>query len=138
MTATFSSPDSEAASMHFDQRTQAALRDAGLSTEEIQAVSETVVEATRDDADALEAFFDGLDTVYSDVDQAHSSAAFPEHAVEFLDLYTHADDLRGYLRFDTWGVYVTDGRVLNDDVVELTLGPTVHDRVRFAADRDAL
>ncbi|WP_123537988.1 DUF7532 family protein [Halosimplex salinum] len=121
--------------MHFDQRTQAALREAGLSTEAIQAVSETVVEATRDDADALEAFFADLDTVYSDMDQAHSASEFPEHAVDYLDLYTHADDLRGYLRFDSWGVYVTGGRVLNDDVVELTLGPTVHDRVRFAADR---
>ena len=66
--------------MHFDQRTQAALREAGLST----------------------------------------------------------DEIRGYLRFDTWGVSVADGRILSEDSVELTLGPTVHDRVRFAADRDAL
>jgi hypothetical protein len=28
--------------------------------------------------------------------------------------------------------------VLSEDVVELTLGPTVDDRVRFAADGDAL
>ncbi|WP_436927958.1 DUF7532 family protein [Halosimplex amylolyticum] len=124
--------------MHFDQRTQAALRDAGLSSDEIEAVSEAVVEATREDAAALESFFDGLDTVYSDMDQAHSSATFPEHAVEYLDLFTHADDIRGYLRFDSWGVPVTGGRVLSDDVVELTLGPTVDDRIRFAADRDAL
>ncbi|MFC7140456.1 hypothetical protein ACFQMA_11525 [Halosimplex aquaticum] len=124
--------------MHFDQRTQAALRDAGLSTDEIREVSEAVVEATREDADALESFFDGLDAVYSDMDRAHSSAEFPEHAVEYLDLFTHADDIRGYLRFDSWGVPVEGGRVLSDDVVELRLGPTVDDRVRFAADRDAL
>ncbi|WP_415379882.1 hypothetical protein [Halosimplex sp. TS25] len=124
--------------MHFDQRTQAALRDAGLSTDEIREVSEAVVEATREDADALESFFTGLDVVYSDMDQAHSSAEFPEHAVEYLDLFTHADDIRGYLRFDSWGVPVEGGRVLSDDVVELTLGSTVDGRVRFAADRDAL
>jgi alpha-D-ribose 1-methylphosphonate 5-triphosphate diphosphatase PhnM len=124
--------------MHFDQRTQAALRDAGLSTDEISAVSEAVVEATREDADRLESFFADRETVYSDMDRAHSTGDVQEHAVEYLDLYTHADDLRGYLRFDSWGVYVAGGRVLSDDVVELTLGPTVHDRVRFAADGDAL
>ena len=124
--------------MHFDQRTQAALRDAGLSPDELRAVSEAVVEATRADADRLESFFADLDAVYSDMDRAHGSAEFPEHAVEYLDLYTHADDIRGYLRFDTWGVSVAGGRVLSEDVVELTLGPTVHDRVRFAADRGAL
>ena len=53
-------------------------------------------------------------------------------------LYVHAADLRGYVRFDGWGAYVEDGRVLDDEVVELTLGPTVEDRVRFAADREHL
>jgi len=124
--------------MHFDQRTQRALRDAGLSTDEIRAVSEAVVEATGEDADRLEAFFADRDAVYSDMDQAHAAAEFPEHAVEYLDLFTHADDIRGYLRFDTWGVPVEGGRVLSEDVVELRLGPTVNDRVRFAPDRDAL
>jgi len=129
--------------MHFDQRTQAALREAGLSTAEIRAVSESVVEATRDAADRLEAFFADRETVYSDLDRAHGSAEFPEHTVEALDLYTHADDIRGYLRFESWGVYVEGGRVLGDDpddpaVVELTLGPTVHDRVRFAGSREEL
>ncbi|WP_135366186.1 DUF7532 family protein [Halosimplex halophilum] len=124
--------------MHFDQRTQAALREAGLSTEEIRAASERVVEATREAADDLEAFFADRDAVYSDMDQAHSAEEFPEHAVDYLDLFTHADDIRGYLRFDSWGVPVTGGRVLSEDVVELSLGPTVDDRVRFAADRDAL
>jgi hypothetical protein len=126
--------------MHFDQRTQAALREAGLSTDEIRAVSASVVEATRADADRLEAFFADRGTVYSDMDRAHGAEQYPEHAVDFLDLYTHADDVRGYLRFDSWGVYVAGGRILSDDppVVELTLGPTVHSRVRFAESREEL
>jgi len=122
--------------MHFDQRTQAALREAGLSTDEIRAVSESVVEATRADADRLEAFFAGRETVYSDTDRAHGAEQLFEHAVEYLDLYTHADEIRGYLRFDTWGVSVAGGRILSEDSVELTLGPTVHDRVRFADSRE--
>jgi hypothetical protein len=124
--------------MHFDQRTQQALREFGLSTADIEEISEAVVEATAEDADALEAFFDGLDTVYSDMAMAHSASDFPEHGLEYVDLYTHADDLRGYIKFDGWGAYVEGGRVLSDSVVELTLGPTVDDRVRFAADRDEL
>ena len=35
-------------------------------------------------------------------------------------------------------VYVEDGRILDDGSVELTLGPSIHDRVRFAADRETL
>lgn len=124
--------------MHFDQRTQAALREFGLSSAEIAGISESVVEATAAEADAIEAFLAGLDTVYSDMELAHSTAEFPEHALESVDLYTHAADLRGYVSFDGWGAYVEDGRVLSESVVELTLGPTVHDRVRFAADPDAL
>lgn len=123
--------------MHFDQRTQRALRDVGgLSTDHLQDVSAAIVEATRDEADRLEAFFEGLDTVYSDMEQAHTTTEHPEHRVEYLDLYTHANDIRGYLRFDTWGVYVDGGRVLEEDLVELTLGPTVHDRVRFTTNSD--
>ncbi|MFC4542762.1 hypothetical protein ACFO5R_12600 [Halosolutus amylolyticus] len=124
--------------MHFDQRTQRALRDVGLETDDLQAASEAIVEAVAEDAAALEAFFDEHGTVYSDMDMAHSRAEFPEHAVESLDLTTHADEMRGWLRFDTWGVYVEDGRLLDDGSVELTLGPTIHDRVRFAADRETL
>ena len=124
--------------MHFDQRTQRALREFGLSTVEIREVSEAVVEATAEEAAALEAFFDGFDAVYSDMDQAHSTAEFREHGLEYVDLYTHADDLRGYVRFGGWGVYIEGGRVIDDEVVELTLGPTVEDRVRFAADREHL
>ena len=123
--------------MHFDQRTQRALREFGLSTAEVREVSEAVVEATTEEAAAIEAFFDGLDAVYSDMDRTHSTAEFPEHGLEYVDLYTHAADLRGYVKFDGWGAYVEGGRVL-DDVVELTLGPTVEDRVRFAADREHL
>ncbi|MUV88004.1 hypothetical protein GJ631_15945 [Natronomonas sp. CBA1123] len=124
--------------MHFDQRTQRALREFGLSADEVREVAEAVVEATAEEAAALEAFFEGLDTVYSDMDQAHSTAEFPEHGLEYVDCYTHAADLRGYVKFDGWGVPIEDGRVLSDEVVELSLGPTVHDRVRFAADRDDL
>ncbi|MFC4406321.1 DUF7532 family protein [Haloarchaeobius iranensis] len=124
--------------MHFDQRTQAALRDVGLTTEELQAASEGVVERVAESAAALEEFFETNDVVYSDMDQAHSTAEFPEHTVEYCDLTTHAAEMRGWLRFSTWGVYVEDGRVLDDGTVELTLGPSVNDRVRFAPTRDAL
>ena len=123
--------------MHFDQRTQAALRDAGLDDADIRAASDAVTAAVERDAERLEAFFD-RDVVYSDMERAHSAGGLNEHTVEFLDLFTHGSDLRGYLRFGTWGVPVEGGRVLSEDVVELSLGPTVHDRVRFAADKDAL
>jgi hypothetical protein len=69
---------------------------------------------------------------------AHSASDVQKHAVEHLDCYTHGADLRGYLRFDSWGVYVEGGRPLSDGKVELSLGPTVHDRVRFADDPDRL
>lgn len=124
--------------MHFDQRTQRALREFGLSTDEIREVSAAVVEATAEAAAELEAFFEGRETVYSDMEKAHSAAEFPEHDLEYVDLYTHGADLRGYVKFDGWGAYVEGGRVLSESVVELTLGPTVDDRVRFAADRDHL
>lgn len=122
--------------MHFDQREQAALREAGLSTDDIEAASGAVVAAAERDAALLEAFFE-RETIYSDMDRAHSDSAIQEHDVDSLDVYTHSADIRGYLRFDRWGVWVADGRVLSKDgcdptVVELTLGPTVHDRVRFA------
>lgn len=124
--------------MHFDPRTQAALRAVGLDTDDLEEASGLVAEAVREDAATLEAFFADGGTYCSDMDVAHSDAGIQEHEVDHLDTYTHSADLRGYLRFDSWGVYVEDGRVLNDDVVELTLGPSVHDRVRFARDADAL
>jgi len=124
--------------MHFDQRTQAALREFGLDTDEIAEISESVVDRVATDADAIEGFLSGLDTVYSDMDLAHSNAECPEHGLEYVDLYTHGADLRGYVAFDGWGAYVEGGRDLSESVVELTLGPTVNDRVRFAADPEAL
>jgi len=124
--------------MHFDQRTQQALREAGLDTAEIEAVSESVVAATREAADELESFFEDRQTVYSDMDMAHSAGDTVEHTVEYCDLYTHAADIRGYLRFDTWGVPIEGGRVLDDNLVELSLGPTIHDRVRFGPDPEEL
>ncbi|RLM59851.1 hypothetical protein DVK02_03745 [Halobellus sp. Atlit-31R] len=123
--------------MHFDQRTQAALQDVGLDREAIREASDLVAAAVERDASDLRAFFD-RDVVYSDMEKAHSTAEIHEHDVDFLDLFTHGGDLRGYLRFDAWGVPVEGGRILSDDVVELSLGPTVHDRVRFAHDADAL
>ncbi|MFD1563284.1 hypothetical protein ACFR99_06965 [Haloarchaeobius amylolyticus] len=124
--------------MHFDQRTQQALRDVGLETDDLRAASEAVVEAVAEDAAALEEFFDEHDTVYSDMDMAHSSADYPEHTVDYADITTHAAEMRGWLRFDTWGVSIEDGRLLDDGSVELTLGPTIDDRVRFAPDRETL
>jgi hypothetical protein len=124
--------------MHFDQRTQRALREAGLDANEMEAASDAVVAATQETADDLVDFFDERRVVYSDMDMAHAASDYPEHDVEYLDLTTHADEMRGWLRFDTWGAYVEDGRVLDDDLVELTLGPTIHDRVLFADARERL
>lgn len=123
--------------MHFDPRTQRALREVGLDDDALQRASELVVADVAETADRLEAFFEA-GTLYSDMTMAHTDADVQEHAVDYLDLYTHAADLRGYLRFDSWGAYVEDGRVLSEGVVELTLGPTVHERVRFARDPDLL
>jgi hypothetical protein len=129
--------------MLFDQRARAALRDAGLSQADIDEVEQTVTEQAQADARRVESFFDGLDTVYSDMDQTHSVAEYPEHDLEYVDLFTHSQDVRGFVRFDTWGAYVDGARVLRSEsahplVVELSLGPTVHDRVRFAAERSLL
>jgi hypothetical protein len=124
--------------MHFDPRTQQALRAVGLDTDEIQAASEHVVEAVAADADQLEAFFEDAGTIYSDMDTAHSASEIQTHSVDFIDLYTHAADLRGYLRFDSWGVPIEGGRVLSDEVVELSLGDTVNSRIRFAHDESEL
>ena len=129
--------------MRFDQRARRALRDAGVSADAIQRAERDLADAASETAAAVEAFFADVQTVHSDMDRTHSSAAYPEHDVDYVDLFTHSDDVRGFLRFDSWGVYVEDARVLSTDdggpeVVELTLGPTVHDRVRFARDRAPL
>jgi len=135
---TLKTPGPKLLGMHFDQRTQRALREVGLDADDLQRASELVVEATDETAAELEAFFQAADTLYSDMDLAHGADDYPEHAVEYLDLTTHAETMRGWLRFDSWGAYVEDGRVLDEDLVELTLGPTIHDRVKFAPDRERL
>jgi hypothetical protein len=128
--------------MHFDGRTQRAFREAGVDRETVEAVAEGVVELARADAERVERFFEAHDRVVSDMGLAHSASEFPEHAVEYCDLFTHGAAIRGYLRFDAWGVPVEDVRVLVGeelpDVVECTLGPTVNGRVRFATDRERL
>jgi len=130
--------------MHFDQRTQAALREVGLDTDDLQTASDLVAASVDDAAAELAAFFDAHDVCYSDMDMAHAASDYPEHDVSHCDLTTHAAELRGWLRFDTWGAFVEDGRVLERDadgdpaVVELSLGPSVHERVRFAPTREAL
>ncbi|WP_418282876.1 DUF7532 family protein [Halorubrum sp. DTA98] len=128
--------------MHFDGRTQRALHEAGMDTDEIAVVSDRVAELVAADADRLTDFFSGSDTTYSDMELAHGTADVQEHPVADVDLFTHGSDLRGYLSLDGWGVPVEDGRILTTDedgdptVVELTLGETIHDRVRFARDRE--
>jgi len=131
--------------MDFDSRTQTALREVGLSTAEIREAADGVVDRAQRDADSLAAFLEGGGQYHADLDLAHSDAAVVERHVEWVDLYTHAADIRGYLRFDGWGVPVEGGRVLDrvgDDgeprVVELTLGGSVGDRVRFATEAGAL
>ncbi|WP_075937854.1 DUF7532 family protein [Halosegnis longus] len=123
--------------MHFDQREQTALREAGLDTDDLRDAAERVGELVAETAADLEAFVADHDTLYSDMDLAHSGDGPAEHAVEYLDTYTHGGDLHGWLRFETWGATVTDGRVLTDETVELTLEGR-HGRTRFATTPDAL
>jgi len=126
--------------MLFDSRTRAALREAGVDAELLRDVEERVSVAASEDAAAVSAFLGGgpeepSRTCYSDMDQTHSNERFPEHDVRYVDLFTHSQDVRGFVRFETWGAYVEGARVLSEDVVELTLGPTVNERVRFAHER---
>ncbi len=126
--------------MHFDERTQRALREAGLETDEIVAASDRVAELVDDDAEAIADFFAPDGPVQSDMELAHSTADLQEHPVADVELFTHGSDIRGYLSLDGWGVPVEGGRILTTDadgtpvVVELSLGATIHDRVRFARD----
>ncbi|SNR59606.1 hypothetical protein SAMN06266787_105150 [Halorubrum ezzemoulense] len=130
--------------MHFDPRVQRALKEAGLDADAVADASDRVAELVARDADRLREFFDGDDPYYSDMEMAHSAASRQEHASADVDLFTHGSDLRGYLSLDGWGVPVEGGRVLReaDDgapvVVELSLGDTVNDRVRFARERAEL
>ena len=134
--------------MHFDRRIQRALREAGLDDDAVAAASDRVAELVADDADRLRDFFDDDGPYYSDMELAHSSAEIQEHPTADVDVFTHGSDLRGYLSLDGWGVPIEGGRVLRsterDDgterpvLVELSLGETVHDRVRFARDPEEL
>ena len=142
--------------MHFDARTQQALREAGLDADAIADASDRVAELVDADADRLREFFDADGSYYSDMELAHSTAEVQEHASADVDLFTHGDDLRGYLSLDGWGVPVEGGRVLRSEsgeaggaagddedrdrpvLVELSLGATIHGRVRFARERDEL
>jgi hypothetical protein len=118
--------------MHFDPREQVALRNAGLSLDALEAASDHVAALAREDAADLQAFFTAHETLYSDLSTAHSANDYQTHENPSLDLYTHSADLRGWVRFENWGAYVNDGRLLTETMVELGLGPTVHDRVKFA------
>lgn len=124
--------------MLFDQRTRAKLRDAGLDSDTIRRIESEVAETAKAEADSVESFFADVDVIYSDMDLTHSRNEFPKHDLQYVDLFTHSQDIRGFVRFETWGAYVEGARQLSEDVVELELGPTVHDRVRFATHRAAL
>lgn len=140
--------------MHFDRRTQRALREAGLDADAIATASDRVAELVAADADRLREFFAAEGPYHSDMELAHSTAETQEHAIADVDLFTHGSDLRGYLSLDGWGVPVEGGRVLrsaeaegrdeNGDpaetpvLVELSLGETIHGRVRFARDPEEL
>jgi regulator of RNase E activity RraB len=129
--------------MLFDSRTRAKLLEAGLDADALRDIEEAVAAEAEATAEEVTAFLGGgpgsdPTAAYSDMDQTHSTAAHPEHTIEYVDLFTHSQDVRGYVRFDTWGAYVEGARALDDEVVELELGPTVHDRVRFARSREAL
>ena len=124
--------------MLFDQRTRAKLREAGLDNDTLRRIEKEVAAEAEAEAERVASFFADLDVAYSDMDLTHSRSEFPEHDIAFVDLFTHSQDIRGYIRFETWGAYVEGARALDENVVELELGPTVHDRVRFARDRAAL
>jgi len=140
--------------MHFDKRTQRALREAGLDAEGIAAASDRVAELVSRDAERLSGFFAAEGPFHSDMELAHSTAETQDHPTADVDLFTHGSDLRGYLSLDGWGVPVEGGRVLRTAgggneadtgdgdgrpvLVELSLGPTIHDRVRFARDEGEL
>ncbi|WP_049984087.1 hypothetical protein [Halorubrum sp. BV1] len=137
--------------MHFDSRTQQALREVGLDTDAIAAASDRVAELVAEDADRIRTFFDGDGPYYSDMELTHSTEPVQTHPTAAVDLFTHGSDLRGYLSLDGWGVPVEGGRVLRNEsgdaeegrsdrpvLIELSLGETLHDRVRFARDREVL
>ncbi|OYR44995.1 hypothetical protein, partial [Halorubrum sp. Eb13] len=92
--------------MHFDRRTQRALREAGLDADAIADASDRVAGLVAEDADRLRAFFAADCPYYSDMELAHSTADRQEHPTADVDLFTHGSDLRGYLSLDGWGAPV--------------------------------
>jgi len=129
--------------MLFDARTRSALREAGVDADTLRDIEDRVAEEAAETAGEVEAFLGGgpekpARTVYSDMDLTHATDEYPEHDLRYADLFTHSQDVRGFVRFGTWGAYVEGVRVLDDDVVELEVGPTVNERVRFAHSRGAL
>jgi len=140
--------------MHFDARTQRALREAGARHGRdcggIRPSRRTGRRGRRQPPGVLRAG----GTLLLRHGDGHSATERQEHATADVDLFTHGSDLRGYLSLEGWGVPIEGGRVLrtaetggddeegdNDEtpvLVELSLGATVHDRVRFARDPDEL
>lgn len=131
--------------MHFDRRTQAALSDVGIDIDDLRGASDAIGNAVAAYAKAIESFFDDHETVYSDASMTHSNGQHPEHTVRYLEhpvrylgVTTHAGEMRGWLRSDTWDAFVKDGHVLGEEYVELSLGSPIHGRGRFATDRAPL
>lgn len=109
--------------MSFHPRLRRALREAGVSQDTLREAFEAAASSAERVAEQLAAFFE-CETCYSDMDLTHSAEEYPEHTVEYGDLFTHSEEVRGWLRFDSWGVSVEEGRILSDEVVELALGRT--------------
>ena len=125
--------------MHFDARTEMALREVGLSEADVAEAGDILVQATRDAAEALESFFEGRRRVVADMGNDDEGEDHPVLVIEYVDLYTDDADIRGYIRFDTWGAAVEGGYVIDDgQLVELDLGDPINERVRFAHEREAL
>jgi len=125
--------------MHFDPRTGLAFREVALSTPEIETVAKLVSRVIREGAMFFETSFEWMKTALPDMSPAHSDGNYPEDAPEYVDLSPDVADFRGHVRLDGWGAPVEDGRVLKDGtLVELSPGPTVDDRIRFAHGRSAL
>ncbi len=133
-TARFASP-LRSAGMHFDAPRTAALRELASSKRPSSGLRRGG-RSHRRRGRRPGAFFDGRETVHSDM-VSLTAPSRQEHTVEYCDLLTHADDIRGY-RASTPGRSGRGRTPSSEEKVELSLGPTVHGRVRFAADEDAL
>lgn len=122
--------------MYFVQRTRRTLAGVGLGRNEPGWASGAVVEAPTAHA-TRETLFDGSDVGYS--------SGGPFHLAYLgRDGRSHVSippggDVGGWPRTTTRGGDTSDSaRHREDGAVERTLGPPVHDRVRFATDRAAL